>query len=768
MCYNLSMLIKKNLWSVFYLIVAGGVVLFATLTYLKYNDIHDSYHLRYRHYTEIVSQSLHSLLIQNELILEILGTQLLEEEKYSDREESKKVFDRLLKLNPSLAGFGLVDKNGNYLSTSSNIDLSKMSNLLRDPQTKNSFKEALQTNRMVLGRTYYVKGIGKWVIPLRKSIFDKEGNVLGVVTTGLQIDNDKSLLDKIHLSETDIITIVKDFDHDKKMYRQFINRIDLLNASYNEVYKKPVSTALLKSVSAQIKSKYNVSIEGLRQFGSVVSFEAQDNWGKDVMTGLLYDSKYQLWILVRTESSVINAEVRKMFLIYFLVFWLSYATIYGLFKYIAQSQKRTQDELVFQAMHDDLTKLPNRTYFYHHGDRWIKRLSGSFDMLCIDLDNFKNINDSFGHQFGDEILKEVANRLSAFFGESALVVRQGGDEFIILTQDMDADKKKKMLEDVIALISEPYTIEQMEFSIGSSIGTAQFPRDAQNLEELMSLADVAMYEAKKKKNSFCIFSQEMQDQNLRKADIEHELRNAVKNNELWMVYQPQIKSDGKLHGVEALVRWKNEKLGFVPPDQFISVVEETGLMPEIGDFITRTALHEIKALQEDLGETFQLSINISVRQLIEVDFLEKLLDQLKACDFNRSLVTLEITESLFIEDVDYILDLLQEIKDEGIGLSLDDFGTGYSSLNILRKLPINELKIDKSFVDEILNADEDKAMVESIINMGKNLCMDTLAEGVETKAQVDMLRAFGCDIFQGYYFSKPLVKDDLIDFLKEG
>jgi diguanylate cyclase (GGDEF)-like protein len=761
------MLIKKNLWTVFYLIVFGGVLLFTTLTYLKYSDILDSYHLKYRHYTEMVAQSSHSLLLQNELLLEILGTQLLEDDKYTDREASQKIFDRLLKLNPALAGFGLIDTNGNYLSTSSNIDLSKMSNLLSDPQTKNSFKEALLTDRMVLGRTYYVKGIGKWVIPLRKSILDKDGNVLGVMVTGLQIDNEKSLLNKIHLSQTDIIVIVKDFDYDKKMYRQFMNWIELSTVSYEEVYNVPVPSALIESVKAHIKEKYDVSLPELRELGNTVSFEGKDNWGREVLTGLLYDSKYQLWVLVRTESSIMNAEVRKMFLIYLLIFLLSYATIYGLFKYIAQSQKRTQDELVFQAMHDDLTKLPNRTYLYHDGDRWVKRFSGSFDMLCIDLDNFKNINDSFGHKFGDEILKEVAKRLSSYFGDSALVVRQGGDEFIILIHDGDDVKKKKILEDVIYLISQPYTIEQMEFSIGSSIGTAQFPRDAQNIEELMSLADIAMYEAKKKKNSFCIFSHEMQEQNLRKADIEHELRNAVKNNELWMVYQPQIKSDGNVHGVEALVRWKNEKLGFVSPDQFIPVVEETGLMPEIGEFIIRTSLQEIKALQEKVGERFQLSINISVRQLIEVDFLEKFLDQLKACNFNKSLVTLEITESLFIEDVDYILGLLQEIKDEGIGLSLDDFGTGYSSLNILRKLPINELKIDKSFVDEMLNIDEDKAMVESIVSMGKNLSMDTLAEGVETKVQADMLRDFGCDIFQGYYFSKPLEKDDLADFLKD-
>jgi EAL domain-containing protein (putative c-di-GMP-specific phosphodiesterase class I) len=221
-----------------------------------------------------------------------------------------------------------------------------------------------------------------------------------------------------------------------------------------------------------------------------------------------------------------------------------------------------------------------------------------------------------------------------------------------------------------------------------------------------------------------------------------------------------------LHGVEALVRWKNEKLGFVPPDKFISVAEETGLMPQLGDFIIKRSLEDIQALQVEMNRSFQLSINISVRQLIEVDFLQKLLKAFESCDFDRSRVTIEITENLFIEDIDYILPLLIAVKEEGIKLSLDDFGTGYSSLSMLRKLPINELKIDKSFVDVILHTNEDNAMVNSIIKMGQNLRMATLAEGVETEEQAELLRHFGCDIFQGYFFAKPLSKDELRAFLK--
>jgi diguanylate cyclase (GGDEF)-like protein len=388
-------------------------------------------------------------------------------------------------------------------------------------------------------------------------------------------------------------------------------------------------------------------------------------------------------------------------------------------------------------------------------------------MLFIDLDNFKNINDGFGHKFGDAILVDVAKRLSSFFGKENLVVRQGGDEFIVLLQCKDESKKEKTLIDLIELISQPYQIDNMEFSIGASIGTAQYPKDAKNLESLMSLADTAMYEAKKRKNAFCVFSSELQNNTLHKVDIEHELRNAIKNNELWMVYQPQIKADGSIHGVEALVRWKNEKLGFVPPDQFISVAEETGLMPQLGDFIIKRSLEEIKTLQVEMNMRFQLSINISVRQLIEVDFLQKLLKHFELCDFERSRVTIEITENLFIEDIDYVLPLLIAVKEQGIKLSLDDFGTGYSSLSMLRKLPINELKVDKSFVDVILNSDEDNAMVKSIVKMGQTLKMYTVAEGVETQEQADLLRSFGCDVFQGYLFAKPLRKDELSEFLKD-
>jgi len=759
------MMIKKNMWVLFYFLLLGGVLLLATLSYTKYNDIRENHHLKYRYFTEIISQVTHSMFLQDELMLELLGIQLLEENKYKDKSESTKIFDRLLEKDPAVAGFGLVDVEGNYLGISSNIDLSKMPNLAQDKQTKYSFQEALVSKDMVLGRTYFVEGLNEWVIPLRKAIRNKNGKVMGVMATGLKIDEHMGYLNKIHLSNESSIIMIKDLNKENTMYRQYMS--DKHGPSQKAIYESPVANELYTLFKNKIKEKYHISLDELKHTGRTVSIELRESWNRNVIAGVSYNKRYKLWIIVENDIANMWAAVRKILFIYFMIFTLSFVVIYQLFKYIAHFDKQKKDELLFQVLHDSLTQLPNQAYLYKNIDRWIRRLSNSFDMLFIDLDNFKNINDNFGHKVGDEILIEVAERLRSFFGKSSLIIRQGGDEFIILMKSEEKEEKERVLKDLITLISKPYMIESMEFSLGSSIGTAQYPQDAQQLESLMSLADIAMYEAKKKKNAFCIFSPEMKSKNIRKVDMEHELRSAIKNDEFWMVYQPQIEADGKIHGVEALIRWKNDKLGFVPPDQFISVAEETGLMPELGEFVIKRSLQEMKSLQTRMNISFQLSINISVRQLIDIHFLKNLLQEIKTCDFDKSLVTLEITESLFIEDVDYILHLLTNIKEEGIGVSLDDFGTGYSSLSMLRKLPINELKIDKSFVDEILHIEEDKAMVESIVSMGQNLSMDTLAEGVETKEQVDMLRSFGCDIFQGYYFSKPLARDDLIDFLEE-
>ena len=758
------MKIKNNIWLAFYLLLFIGFTLLTSISYLQYKDVKKDYYLENEYLTQIVAQATGSIFVQYEMMLEVLGEQLIEHNNYKKHDRTTFLLDRLMEKNPTLAGLGLIDINGNFLTVSSNISMQKLQNLTENEKTRDSFAQTLNSNHLILGRSYFVEGIGEWVLPLRMAISDEMKRPIAVMTAGLRIGAKNGLFNRLKLSENTSLLLVREQLKDKKSY--IVYDSDLQKSKNYELYNKAVPKEVSEDVAKRINEKYGKTLEEIKQEGTVVSMKMMNFSGVEKFAGLIYDKKYELWVVVESPVSKWVEEFIRMMIVYVMIFILAFYVMFKLFSFIEKSEKTRIEELMFQATHDTLTQLPNRNYLDKFIDIWIKKFSHSFEILFIDLDNFKNVNDHYGHHVGDEILKEVALRYKHFFSEEHLIVRHGGDEFIILMAHTKLKEKELLMLSLIDLISRPYVVEGLEFNIGSSIGTARYPQDANTFEELMSLADIAMYEAKKVKNSYCVFSSIMKDSSVLKGEMEQELRTALDKNEFSMVYQPQINSDGSLHGVEALVRWRNERLGFVSPDKFITVAEETGIIKNLGNFILLQSLTEIKELKEILGYSFQLSINVSVKQLMSVDFLAQLLWQLNALNFERSALTLEITESLCIEDMEYVLPLLHKIKKEGINLSLDDFGTGYSSLSILRDLPVGELKIDKSFIDEILNKKEDAALVENIISIGKNLNMSTLAEGTETLAQVEKLKEFGCDIFQGYYFSRPLPKQELLKYLR--
>jgi EAL domain-containing protein (putative c-di-GMP-specific phosphodiesterase class I) len=274
-----------------------------------------------------------------------------------------------------------------------------------------------------------------------------------------------------------------------------------------------------------------------------------------------------------------------------------------------------------------------------------------------------------------------------------------------------------------------------------------------------------MYRAKKTKNSFAFFTAELKRERKRDSVIEQELRGALEKEEFHLLYQPQIGAEGELHGVEALLRWNNERLGNVPPDRFIHIAEEIGLMPRIGHYVMERALRDIGAVQNRLGRTFCLSLNVSIRQFNEKNFIEKVSRQIEKHDVDRSLIVLEITESLFIEELESIVRQLATLRDLGLRISLDDFGTGYSSLNLLRRLPVDELKIDKSFIDTLLTDRASEAMVKAIVTLCQTLGLDIVAEGVEARNQYEWLKRQGCHIYQGYHFAKPLTPEELEAFI---
>jgi diguanylate cyclase (GGDEF)-like protein len=712
-----------------------------------------------------MAKSVNADFLQEEMTLGLVGEQIFKDNKYKDEEKTKEIFDRLLSQNPYLVSLGLADVDGNVLIPSSNVKLKTNLNFLENEKTSSGFKESLTSDDMVVSKTYFFDTVKEWIIPLRKAIRDKDGNLLGVIVAGIKNSKNENYLDGLRLSKDKVVLIAKEFDDENKVFRLYYSGKNKISNA--EIYNEAIPNKVANNIRKSLKQKYGYTIEELKNNSKVVSIHIVDSFEVKKIVGITYDKKYKLWISIEGDEKEIWNEFFDILLIYTALFILSYSVFFFLFKNIATSENRKKRELIYQAQHDILTGLPNRTFMYTNIEKWKKLHNQKYYVLYLDLDNFKNINDKFGHTVGDKILVEVAQRIERFFGTKDMLIRQGGDEFIVLKEGIDEKELEEQIQNLIALVSKTYHTDNKEFRIGMSVGIAQYTNDALNIEELLSLSDTAMYEAKKRKNSYCFFSIKMRHSNILKSDIEHELRGAIENNELWMVYQPQINSDGTLYGVEALVRWENEKLGFVGPDRFISVAEETGLMRELGEFVIATSLKDITIIQKQLGIYFNLSINISVVQLMESDFLSNLLNALEKENFSRACLTLEITESLSIESLDDVLPLLYEIQEYNIKISLDDFGTGYSSLSILRDLPINELKIDKSFIDKILYDESEKILVQSIINIGKNFNMKTLAEGVESNDQVVELKALKCDVFQGYYYSKPLTKKNLIEFLKK-
>ena len=747
-------IIQKNIWMIFYILLVSALVFLGLVSYAKWNSIHEKYATDQMNLVKLVSNATHSLLLTQEMMLNILGNQII-------KDKNPRILDDLLILNPSVVAFGFADIEGNYLYASSNFDISKRPNLRAHTVTRESFDYTLTQEKMVLGRTYFIAGSGRWGIPIRKTLFDNFGHARGVMTAGLGIEGAfKLYTENIALGDYNTVSLIRDHD-------QFIQFQSSNHETPKNLYESPLASQFLPSILGSIEQKYAVSLEDIKQKNAIYDVETSAINGKHQQISLKYDARYELWILSQVDHSQIVHDFIQSFLSYVLILIVVHTILFFLFKMIANAEHKRRKDLIFQATHDALTLLPNRAYFQQCMNDWIYEGAPSFSLYYLDLDHFKNINDSFGHHFGDLVLIEFSKRLLAVVPKESIVIRQGGDEFIILSYLSDDTKLLTLAQTIMTEIAKPYHIKQFSFVIGASVGIAKFPDHGDTLDMLLRASDIAMYEAKKYKNSVRLFVPFMQEGYLNRVNVEQTLRKALAKNELYMVYQPQMDHEGKMYGVEALVRWQSEELGLVPPDRFIPIAEASGLMPELGHFIIHTTLQEMKVLQLTLGISFQTSINISIKQFMEENFLEKLIREIENAKLAHVSLCLEITESLFIEDIDYILPLLQSIHDMGLNISMDDFGTGYSSLSILRKLPIDELKIDKSFIDAILNDITAEKMVQNIISIGKNLDLAIVAEGVETKEQDVLLKTLGCDRFQGYFYAKPLAYDALKVFVEK-
>jgi diguanylate cyclase (GGDEF)-like protein len=435
-------------------------------------------------------------------------------------------------------------------------------------------------------------------------------------------------------------------------------------------------------------------------------------------------------------------------------------------------RKQAEARIQYLAYYDELTGLPNRTLFsqrLNHALAQARRYKKTLAVLFIDLDRFKNINDTLGHEAGDSLLQEMAKRLSDCLRESDTVARLGGDEFVVLLEEV-ADPKyaANVARKIVAAALNPFALKGGEYHITASIGISTYPDDGEDEQTLMKHADIAMYLAKDHgKNNYQFYSAQINAHSFERLALESSLRHALERNEFLLHYQPKIDlNTGDFTGMEALIRWQHPDLGMVSPALFIPLAEETGLIVPIGRWVLKTACAQNKAWQAQGLPRLRISVNLSARQFNDKNLVQDVANVIKETGLAPELLELEITESMVMYNPDQAVKLLSELKAMGLFVAIDDFGIGYSSLSQLKRFPIDTIKVDRSFIKDLMDNREDAAITEAIIAMGKSLKLNVIAEGVETGDQAGFLRDHQCDEMQGYYFSKPLPEKEFADLLR--
>lgn len=436
-------------------------------------------------------------------------------------------------------------------------------------------------------------------------------------------------------------------------------------------------------------------------------------------------------------------------------------------------RKSAEDRITYMAYYDILTKLPNRTLFIERLEKELKQCYYSDNMgavLFIDLDNFKNTNDTLGHDYGDMLLQLIADKFEKVKSNSDTICRFGGDEFIVLQPNIKSeDDVVKLATDILEIFHEVFIINEKQIFITGSIGIALYPRDGTNTNSVLKNADTAMYKAKESgKNRYSFFNEEMYRGLKRRTMIERILRNALENNELQIHYQPQfdIKSN-KITGFEALMRLNSKELGPIPPNEFIPIAEESGLIIEIGEWCLRRVCLKNKEWKDKGYDYGCIAVNISSVQLQQVDFLHMVKRSIKDAELKPEFLEIELTETILMKSLENNVNILNELRSMGVKIALDDFGTGYSSLNYLRKIPITTLKIDKSFIDGLTRSLKEEAIADGIIQIAHKMDLDVVAEGVEFNHQLKILQDKQCDKIQGYLFSKPLAETEVEKILQK-
>jgi diguanylate cyclase (GGDEF)-like protein len=472
----------------------------------------------------------------------------------------------------------------------------------------------------------------------------------------------------------------------------------------------------------------------------------------------------------RSQWTILAAVLGGMAAVY-LAMQLMLARYHRLLREKERERAAQEERIRHQAYHDSLTGLPNRASFGEHLDeamRRAKRAGWPLALLFLDLDNFKRVNDSLGHDAGDRLLRVAAERIRRAVREADMLFRMGGDEFTVLLEDVRGPEEAAMVSSrVLEAMAEPLQLQHHEISVTASIGIALYPRDDVVAERLLKSADTAMYRAKELgRNRYAFFAPEMNERVESQMLIEAALRRALKNQEFVLYFQPRVSAaSGRATGAEALLRWRHPEWGLVEPGRFIPLLEETGMVVPVGAWVLAEACRHAKAWQDAGLPALRVSVNLSSRQFRSETLFDSVTEALRASRLQPQLLELELTESLLVENVEHAMGVMGKLKAIGTAISIDDFGTGYSSLGCLKRFPIDSLKIDKSFVRDIATSPKDAAIVKAISALARSLGIGLIAEGVEEVWQAEYLRGQQCTEMQGFLFSHPLPHELVVDAL---